>query len=113
MKTELSIDVSRLKIIPEQNLEDRIGHVARIEFVSPKDEKDYLFKGDVRVGIQNKTDILQGHSNLILSHEDFQEFLRGYDVAQPEYLVGKPVISIYTRDRGVALCGLAPFNLDK
>ena len=103
MKTELSIDVSGMNVVPEQKLEDRIGYVARIESVSPEN----------RVGIQNKTDILNGHSALTLSPEDFQRFLIGYNIKRPEYLVGKPVISVYTRDRGIMLCGLIPLNLDR
>jgi hypothetical protein len=113
MRTELSIDVSGMEVIPKQKLEDRIGYVARIESVSPKDEKDHEFSGEVQVGIQNKTGTLNGHSGITLSSEDFQRFLKGYDVSRPEYLVGKPVVSIYTRDRGVMLCGFVPLNLDR
>ncbi len=113
MRTELSMDVSRMKVIPEQKLEDKIGYVARIESVSPRDEKDYGFSGEVQVAIQNKTDTLNGHSAMTLSSKEFQKFLSGYDVSRPEYLVGKPIVSIYTRNRGVMLCGFAPLNLDR
>ncbi len=113
MRTELSMDVTGMQVVPEQKLEERLGYVARIESVSSETERDFNFKGAVRVGIQNKTDILNGHSALVLSHEDFKRFMGGYDVKRPEYLVGKPVISVYTRDMGVALCGLIPLNLDR
>ena len=113
MKTELSMDVSGMEVIPEQKLEDKIGYVARIESVSPKNKRDHGFSGAVQIGIQNKTDILNGHSAMGLSAKDFQKFLKGYDVARPEDLVGKPVVSIYTRHSGVMLSGFAPLNLDR
>jgi len=113
MKAGLLMDISGIEVIPEQKLEDKIGYVARIEFVSPKDKGDYEFFGEVQLGIQNKTDTMNGSSYITLSSEDFQKFLRGYDVADQKYLVGKPVVSIYTQNKGRMLCGFAPLNLDR
>ncbi|MBS3066929.1 hypothetical protein J4205_03815 [Candidatus Pacearchaeota archaeon] len=113
MITELSIDVSGKKAVPKQELEDKLGYVARIKSVSPENREDLSFSGCVQIAIENKTSIFNGDSALILSNKDFREFLNYYNVKIPEYLVGKPVISIYTRNLCEKLCGLIPLNLDR
>jgi len=44
--------------------------------------------------------------------EDFERFREAYGLRDPMDLLGKPVISVYTRDGGQRLCGLIPLNMD-
>ena len=104
--------MSGRQVIPGQKLEDKIGYVAVIESVSPQDKRKSSSK-EVQLGIQNRTDTLHGYSSLTLNKKDLQRLLDCYDVGRPEYLVGKPVLSVYTRNNGVILCGLIPINLDR
>src|SRR3989344_4774237 len=91
--TELPIDIETSKAFPSQRLEDKIGYIARIDHVSKEGEK-------FDIGIENKTGLTRGRSFLYLGHEDFKDFLDCYGLKTPSYLIGKPVISVYTRSMG-------------
>ena len=116
----MELQVDDRTVIPEQDLENRLAYVAKITHVSPSDyngkraEMTTIENAEaVRVGIRNKSDILNGSSDMIYKPEEFARFREAYAVANAEDLVGKPVISVYTKDLGQMLCGLIPLNMDR
>lgn len=108
MPTELPVDISGLRIFPDQRLEDKIGYVGKIDDVYEKGSSIPL--GRIRVAIRSCN---TSNGLLDLNQEDFEKFLSCYNLKTPRYLIGESVISVYTRSAGAKLCGLIPINLDK
>lgn len=116
-KMELQVDEKT--VIPEQGLENKLAYVAKITHVFPSDyngkrvEMTTIENAQaVRVQIRNKSDTLNGSSGMVYKPEDFAKFQKAYAVTDAEDLVGKPVISVYTKNYGQMLCGLIPLNMD-
>ena len=116
----MQIEIDEKAVIPEQSLEGKIGIVAKITHVSPFDHKGErtektTFENAETVGvqIQNISDAHKGNSGQIYISENFTRFREAYGVIDPHDLVGKPVISVYTKDLGQTLTGLIPLNMDR
>jgi hypothetical protein len=114
MTIKLSMDLSEWNIVPEQKyLEDKVGCLGRIISISARDVNDRCFRGNIQVGVEDKSGIIDSQCALTLTPDDFRKFLSDYNVAKPQYLVGKPVISIYNQYPTGIICGLMAVNLDK
>ena len=114
----MKLQVDERQVIPEQNLEDKIAYVAKITdvFACEHDGRRAVttvaHAEAVRVQISNKSDISNGHSGQIYKPEDFKRFQEAYGASNPDDLMGKPVISVYTK-AGPMLTGLIPLNMDR
>jgi len=114
---ELGIDENL--VLPEQDLEGKIAYIAKITLVFPCDEDGREMKSKteadaMRVQILNKTGVLYGNGSAqIFKPEDFRKFKDAYRVSKDDDLMGKPVISIYTKPYGGMLTGLIPLNMDR
>jgi hypothetical protein len=105
MDEKISVCISGTKVFPKQSLDDKIGIVATMDYISKHDTF-------VRIGISNKSDVLHGQSEMTLIKKDFEEFLEMYNLKKDQELVGKPVISVYTRKYGEMILGVIPLYLN-
>ncbi|MEK6917611.1 MAG: hypothetical protein AABW51_01565 [Nanoarchaeota archaeon] len=97
---KIEVNISNTEIFPEHpwDLEGKTGFIEKIVFVG---EGRVTEIGVANLGLRN---------SMYLEFEDFQKFLKMYGVKGSEYLIGKPVISVYNKDN---LCGLIPINVER
>jgi len=104
MSRELVVNVGGWEIIPEQNLEDKIGYFASI--------RNFFLGRDIPGGFQVEVMCASTpfrQKKLDLKKEDFQKLMNFYKASDMGDLIGRMVISIYTRDKG-ELSGFIPMD---
>ncbi len=117
MKNTIELDVGGSVVIPAQTLDGVIAKVAKIfkVFTSDADGRrtsvGFENAEAIRMQVQNRSDILNAESGIVLSPEDFLRVKKEYSVTNPSDLVGKSVLSVYSKGYGELLCGLIPLNM--
>ncbi|MFA7708076.1 MAG: hypothetical protein WCX73_03940 [Candidatus Pacearchaeota archaeon] len=115
----MELQVDEKLVLPKQKLEEKLAFVAKITHVFGCDSRGIdnrtaiEMSNYIRIQITNKSDKLNGSSGQIYDPKTFKEFMQAYNIKDSDNLVGKPVISVYTKDKGQMLSGLIPLNMDK
>ena len=115
----MELQVDEKLVLPKQKLEGKVAFVAKITEVFGCDirgisnQKTIQSSDYVRIQISNKSDTLNASSGQVYNSDTFNEFIKAYNTKSPEALLGKPVISVYTKNKGKMLSGLIPLNMDK
>jgi len=111
----MELAISDIKPIPAQDLEGKVAHIGKIIGVYPSNIDGMVVHGTVqmatyiRIQVMNKTGF-GGSSAVTYDKPNYEMILEAYRISNPDDLLGKPVVTVYTGPSGM-LTGLIPLNL--